>query len=465
MAQVVAVVSGDTINKILTRRGVKPHETHTWLARVRRANPHLGDPDRIWPGDRILLPGSLIEVVPEHQIWQNAFSHIPQGLRRPHVGNTALYFTTPGDSIDGVVQNMFANGNSQRLPPSAKRALLLFNNPVLRSYLVPDYLPGGLTLNITPVMLADRQVQFWQAEGPLFENWVRQFDPNVRGLFGDTDPQTTLELAHISEQLKAAGAAVGINDRMDVAGALVSVADGGAASGLMSAAATNTLIRELYNDAVQKLSLKVVTSKKAIHIQQVKAFFKSHPKYSQLNQHMRDLPRWVVTGAAKKRVPYRVGTITPQIVRQMRKQYWLALGDQSSSRYMGTIASQLNGRVSLLKNAGRATTWCVPAAIGFYNVVNAAPEVRMRSLFEEGFGVLGGAIGTKLGVGVGAWIAISVLGLGPFGLFVAVFICASAGGIVLGNGGKWFGSEAYDAGGILENRIYHSVDELVGAFK
>jgi hypothetical protein len=465
MAQVVTVASGDTINKILTRRGVKPHEIHTWLAKVRSANPHIGDLDRIWPGDRILLPDSLIEVVPEYQIWQNAFSHIPQGLRRPHVGNTALYFTTPGDTIDAVAQSMFANGNSQRLPPSAKRALLIKNNPVLAGYLMPKYLPAGLTLNITPVLLCDRDVHFWQGEGPLFGNWISQFDPNARGLFADTDPQTALNLAHIAEQLRAAGAAVGIDDRVDVTGALVSVADGGAASGLMSAATTNTLIRELYNDAVRNLGLKVVTSKKANHIQQVAAYFKSHPKYPQLNQQMRDLPRWVVTGAAKKSVPYRVDTITPQIARQMRKQYWLALSDQSSSRYMGTIASQLNGRVSLLKHAGRATTWYIPAALGLYNVAHAAPEVRMRTLFEEGFGVLGGAIGAKLGVGVGAWIAISVLGLGPFGLFVAVFICASAGGMLLGGGGKWFGGEAYDAGGILGNRIYYSVDELVGAFK
>jgi hypothetical protein len=463
MAQVVSVASGDTINKILTQRGIKTHEMHDWLIKVRRINPQLGDPERIWPGDRILLPDRLIEVVPEYQIWQNAFSHIPQGLRRPHVGNTALYFTTPGDTIDGVAQIMFASGHSQRLSSSAKRALVLKNNPVLAGYLITKHLPAGLTLNITPVLLCDREVHFWQAEGPLFENWISQFDPNARGLFGDTDPQTALNLAHITEQLRAAGAAVGIDDRVDVTGALVSAAGGGAASGLMSAATTNTLIRELYYDAVQKLGVKVVTSKKANNIQQVAAFFKSHPKYPQLNQHIRDLPRWVVTGAAKKNVPHRIETITPQIARQMRKQYWLALSDQSSSRYMGTIASQLNGRVSLLKNAGRATTWLIPAALGVYGVVNAPPELRMRSLFEEGFGVVGGAVGTHFGSLAGIGVA-AILGLGPLGLFVAVFVCASAGGILLSGGFKFGAEKIYNVTDRYDDRVIHTVEELIGAF-
>jgi hypothetical protein len=46
MAQVLTVASGDSIIKILTRRGIKPHEVPAWMAKVRRANPHLGDPDR-----------------------------------------------------------------------------------------------------------------------------------------------------------------------------------------------------------------------------------------------------------------------------------------------------------------------------------------------------------------------------------------------------------------------------------
>lgn len=67
MAQTVTAVHGDTISKLLSKRGVQRHETHTWLDRVRRLNPHIGNLDRIWPGDRILLPDSPMEAVSEQK--------------------------------------------------------------------------------------------------------------------------------------------------------------------------------------------------------------------------------------------------------------------------------------------------------------------------------------------------------------------------------------------------------------
>jgi hypothetical protein len=463
MAQVVTVASGDTINKILTRRGVKPHEIHTWLAKVRSANPHIGDLDRIWPGDRILLPDSLIEVVPEYQIWQNAFSGIPERLKKPHMGNTTLYFTMPGDTLDGVAQVMFANEKAIGLRPSAKRAVLLNNNPVLISYIGPKHLPAGLTLNITPVLLSGRETHFWQAEAPVFGNWLRQFDPSARELYQEMGPQETLSMAQIIESLRAAGAAVGIDSPVAAAGAMVGLGDGYLAAGLTSAAGVNALMREVYADAVRQLGAKVVTSNKANHIRQMTSLLKAHPKFPQLMQQLRDLPGHIVTAAARKGASSSAGSITPQVARHLRKQYWLALRDSSSSRYMGTIASQLNGRVSLLKNAGRATTWYIPAAIGLYNVAYAAPEVRMRTLFEEGFGVVGGALGTHFGSLAGVGVA-AILGLGPLGLFIAVFVCASIGGILLSEGFKFGAEKIYNVTDRYDDRVIHSVDELIGAF-
>jgi hypothetical protein len=58
---------------------------------------------------------------------------------------------------------------------------------------------------------------------------------------------------------------------------------------------------------------------------------------------------------------------------------------------------------------------------------------------------------------------VAILGLGPFGLFVTVFICASAGGIAFMEGGKWFGEKIYDVGNRLGGRVYHSMDELAGS--
>ena len=372
----------------------------------------------------------------------------------------------PGDTIDGVARVMLSNGQFQHMSPSVKRALLLHNNPVLLYYVVYPHLPNGLTLNVTPALLSDREIHFWKAEAPVFENWIRSLDPYARGIYEDTDPQTTLNLAKIMAQLRAAGAAVGIDDRVDVAGAAVNIVDGGAAASLLCATATNALVRELYADAVQKLGVKVVTSSKANHIQQMVAFFKAHPKYPMLNQHLRDLPRLVVTGAAREGAPYWIEKVTPQIARHMRKQYWLALSDRSSSRYMGTIASQLNGRVSLLKTAGRATTWYIPAAIGLYNVANAPSEMRMRTLFAEGFGVIGGAIGTQLGIsaGLGAvkLLALAGLCIGPWGAFILVAFLAAGVGFAASYAGRRAGGElVYDYGAYLGNQLFYSIDELL----
>jgi hypothetical protein len=131
------------------------------------------------------------------------------------------------------------------------------------------------------------------------------------------------------------------------------------------------------------------------------------------------------------------------------------------TKYVGSVAKQLNGRLRVFKYLGRGATWYVPATLGLISVATAPPEMRMRKLFEEGFGVIGGAIGTKAGAALGGFIALSILGLGPFGFFVAVFICASLGGIAFMEGGKWFGDRIYDIGDRLSGRVYNSMDELV----
>jgi hypothetical protein len=100
------------------------------------------------------------------------------------------------------------------------------------------------------------------------------------------------------------------------------------------------------------------------------------------------------------------------------------------------------------------------AALGLLNVAAAPPELKMRTLFEEGFGVVGGAIGTYAGMLAGLGV-IAMLGLGPFGAFVAVFICASFGGV---GGMKLFkkgAGEFYDLGSQIGNgKIYSSPEQF-----
>jgi hypothetical protein len=118
----------------------------------------------------------------------------------------------------------------------------------------------------------------------------------------------------------------------------------------------------------------------------------------------------------------------------------------NSTKYVGSVAKQLNGRLSFFKRAGRFSTWYIPAALGMISVVTAPPELRLWTLFEEGFGVLGGAAGTYAGTALGGLVAISILGLGPFGLFVMVFICASVVGMVGMKVGNKIGTGIYDLG-------------------
>jgi hypothetical protein len=137
------------------------------------------------------------------------------------------------------------------------------------------------------------------------------------------------------------------------------------------------------------------------------------------------------------------------------------------TKYVGSVAKQLNGRISVLKGIGKGATWYVPATLGLISTVTAPEGMKMRTLLEEGFGVVGGAIGTWFGGTIAASSAIGLLAfcglcLGPFGLFITVFICASAGGII--------GSRLFKAGADKLNdsftlqfytgQIYHSPEQF-----
>jgi hypothetical protein len=182
-------------------------------------------------------------------------------------------------------------------------------------------------------------------------------------------------------------------------------------------------------------------------------------------RQVQELPKLLLSSSISKQIAPPVNSTIPHhVARYFRKEYFQAFQNQSSSRYMNTIARQLNGRIGFYAKAGRYGTWYVPAVIGMISVATAPPELRMRTLFEEGFGVLGGALGTKFGMGAGIGIA-AVLGLGPFGLFIAVFICATASGILLYEAGKWTGNRLYNLGSEFEELYFDNVDELIGELR
>jgi hypothetical protein len=150
------------------------------------------------------------------------------------------------------------------------------------------------------------------------------------------------------------------------------------------------------------------------------------------------------------------------LARHFRKGYFQAFRRWPSRTYMAPIARQLNGRVGFFRALGKHATWYVPAVIGAYNIIDASPEMRMHTLFAEGFGIVGGALLAKAGGALGTWAAISVLGLGPFGLFISVFICASFFGILGNEISKNIGGAVYDFGSQLKyGQSYNSPEQLL----
>jgi hypothetical protein len=271
-------------------------------------------------------------------------------------------------------------------------------------------------------------------------------------------------MAEIVELLESWGASVGADDVIRVASYGTAGVSGHAAAGTVAMGTVNSLLRELYGEAIEKFGAKIVHSKKANDLAKVQRFLKGSPKYQQVMAQLRELPKHLMP----KGKFMTINTRTPNAAaRHFRKQVSIPMKKWSSSRYMGTMAKQLNGRLRLAKGVGRYATWYVPAVLGGVSVLTAPPELRVRTLFEEGFGVVGGALGTMFGstvIATGVFGLFGMLGLilGPFGIFAVMFLCASAGGIIGMEATKKFGRSVYDyAVQFDDNRIYHSPEQLL----
>jgi len=464
MAEAVTVQFGDSLTKILkNRRGIRDHEVPAWLGKLRPMNPHISDLNRIFPGETVLIPDSYLEIVADAQVWQNAFSGIPRALEFPHNGHTQLFWTGPGVTIDSVAEGMFSGGRYQNMPLSTKRAVLIHNNPDLETFLDSGRLPANLLVDITPLRLSKFDIHYWQGQRQLYRSYLQGMDPTTRDMFQDQGPEKSTIISRMIDELKKAGSSVGKDDIVKGIGYGVGGWSGLAASGEMTVSGIHSLMQQMAADVVEKFGAKVAVSNKAAHLTRVAKFLKSHPNYPLVMRQTQEVPQLLLPLSRANLMPPPAANVdAASLARWFRKGYFQSFRRLALGRYMGPIARQLNGRISMFKALGRHATWYIPAVIGLYNVFDAAPEVRMRTLFEEGFGVVGGAFGTKIGAAAGLGI-VALLGLGPFGLFVAVFICATAGGIAGNELFKWGGGKVYDAGAEFSDHIFHSMDEFIGA--
>jgi hypothetical protein len=471
MADVVTIRQGDTLTRILAaQRGLGAGQIHGWLDKVRRCNPHISDLNRLYPGERLLIPATWMEPVSPDTIWQNAFSRIPRDLVHPHAGHVQLFFAPPGTTIDSVAQRMFAEGRHRALPLSTKRAVLIHNNPVLEQYLDANRVPSTTLLDITPARLSRFDKHWWQGEQQFFESYLDQFDPVTREMYQQAGPEESFVMALMTESLQQAGATVPARNEVNTQkvvnlfGYGVGGLSGYAASGSSAVSQIDALARELYAEAVKQFGKKIVGSSKQTDLAKVTRFLRANPKYELLLRHLRELPdHLLLPGDRSKLLPPVNGADKAALGRHFRKEYFQALRYRNSSKYMNTIARQLSGRVSTFQAMGRYTTWYIPAVIGAYNVTQASPEKRARAIFEEGFGIVGGAAGTYLGGVLAAGYIASIICLGPLGLFVVAFVCGAAGGIFLS---ELFKSGAVSVYDVIDNeRIYYSPQEVIESIK
>lgn len=460
MAETVVVAHGDTLINILkSKRGIKDHDTYAWLGKLRPINPHIGDLNRIYPGERLLLPDTLVEAVGDAQVWQNAFDGIPPALDSPHNGHARMFLAMPGNTIDSIAKSMFDNSPYIGLPLSAKRAVLIHNNPDLIRCLDTGRVPRQMILGITPLRLSRFDKAYWQHERPAYLGYLQDMTPLTREMFQGAGPETSCLLAGLVQALSEAGAAVGGG------GAVTGISSGAAAASELGLARINGLARQIYADASAQFGRKAAASLTKANLAKMARFITSHPSYPALMREIEQVPRALLPMSRARLMPPAVAGVNAQVLaRHFSKQYFQAFRHWPSGKYMGTIARQLNGRINFFKAMGRHATWYVPAVIGLYNVYEASPEMRVRTLFEEGFGVVGGWGGTELGVAMGLGI-VAVLGLGPLGLFITVFICASAVGMAGNLAGKNIGSKIYDYGtGLDYGQIFHSPEQLIESF-
>ncbi len=463
MAEVVTVLTNDNISKILTtQKNIQPHEVHTWLGRVRELNPHISNLDRIYIGERVIIPETLYEHISNHDIWLNVFDHIPPSLCRPYVGPTRIYVAEPGENIDSISEVVFADGPYRSFPLSTKRAVLFHNNPWIVQHVATNRVPMRKIVDITPARISEMDKSFWKMNYQGVSAYLDQLDIKLIKFYQDVGPEEAISIAQMVENLKAIGAAVGMDGLVKGASYSAGGTSGYSAAGAIALSNANGLARELYEEAIQKFGKKIVCSNKTSHISKMQQFLKGHPKYQSLMQHMKKLPKHLLP---KGKVVSAMPQATNALARHFRKSFVLPFDKWNSSRYLSSIGRQLNGNVSLLKGIGRGATWYIPATLGIISVANASPEMRMRTLFQEGFGVVGGAIGTWVGAEIIGAGLVSALCLGPLGAFVLVLVCASAMGLIGMEVFRKSGSKIYDYGQQLSNgQVYHSMDQLIESF-
>jgi hypothetical protein len=240
-----------------------------------------------------------------------------------------------------------------------------------------------------------------------------------------------------------------------------------AGSGSLALAQSNALLQVIYHDAFETFG-EAVLKKPQNHMSQIESFLKSHPKWHELMKQVKKMPNLLLP-RERLRPRFNAGARFPNA--NIFKNHIVKVNlNPNTRRYTRSLAKNLNGKISIFKGWAGRLTWGLPMILGGISVAVAPPEQRVRTLFEEGFGVVGGAFGTWFGgaaVLVAGYSILPSIGIciSPAGIFIAAFIIGGYLGYKLSTAGKEWGGSIHDRrmpqGG---GKFYHSLDHYIESF-
>ena len=466
------------------------------MKKVRELNPHIGNFDLIHPKERILIPDTLHESVSHKVIWENALSQVPESIKaRPPLAlpdEHIAYTTKAGDCINRIAEMMFADGPNHAMPLSAKRAILLHNNPKLIKQ-ANGSVPIGTLVNLTTFKLTNYELHQWENAQSCVKSELESLDSNVKQTFGDVDLEVLSLIANDAQVISSAeslGAGLddtvqlkprnsdentSIKDKIVVTGGNITkytnyglgAGSAFAGSGSLALAESNALLQMIYRDAFEKFGETVLKNPQN-HMNKIESFLKSHPKWNQLMKNVKKMPNLLLP-MDQLRPRFNAGAKFPNA--NIFKNHIVKVNlNPNAQRYTRSLAKNLNGKISIFKGWAGRLTWGLPMILGGISIAVAPPEQRVRTMFEEGFGIVLGAIGTGLGgtaVGITAGLITGVFGIcvSPAGIFIAAFLLGGYLGYKLSTVGKEWGGGIYD--NLMtqgDGRFYHSMDQYIESF-
>jgi hypothetical protein len=240
-----------------------------------------------------------------------------------------------------------------------------------------------------------------------------------------------------------------------------------AGSGSMALAQSNALLQVIYQDAFETFG-EAVLRKPQNHMSKIESFLKSHPKWNELMKQVKKMPNLLLP-KERLRPRFNAGARFPNA--NIFKNHIVKVNlNPNAQRYTRSLAKNLNGKISIFKGWAGRLTWGLPMILGGISVALAPQEQRVRTLFEEGFGVVLGAAGTMIGsaaAGLTAGLITGFFGIciSPAGIFIAAFLIGGYLGYKWSTTGKELGGNIHDSlmtqGG---GRFYHSMDQYIESF-